>query len=103
MVFESQWLAVGAFATLMTLAWLFVQQRLTTTTAFAGIAWSWMALTGGGVTKLGESGTVVEASVGSLQFLCALFAILSFAALMLSRFGHYPPDEETRLTEARNV
>jgi len=51
---------------------------------------------------MGEFGTVVEAGVGSLQFVCALFAILSFAALMLSRFGHYPPDD-TALTEARNV
>lgn len=88
------WLAVGAVATILTLCWLFVEKRILVTSGLAGGLWSWMALVGGDVTRLLESGARASTTLTSLRYLLAAMAILSLFAMTMYYFGYYPPDEE---------
>jgi len=88
---ESHWLLVAGFAMSMTVAWLFLPKRITTTSALAGAAWAYAALTGGQLTRITEDGTEIAVSIGELQYFCTLLAVLSFLALILYRFDAYPP------------
>lgn len=94
MVVEAHWFAVGAFATLMTLAWLFIEKRITTTSALSAICWSFMAITGGNLTRYTQTGAEISLDAGVLQYACTALAMLSFLALALYRFDHYPPRED---------
>jgi formate hydrogenlyase subunit 3/multisubunit Na+/H+ antiporter MnhD subunit len=91
MVAELHWFAVGAFSMFMTAAWLFSDRRITITGLFSAIGWSWMAVTGGDITRYTESGTEIALSVDELQYLCSALALLSFLAVVLYQFDHYPP------------
>ena len=90
---QSLWLALGVFALVMTLAWLFVDtRRVTVTTGLAFGAWATMALTGGDVTRVLEDGTRLATDIPELQYISAALALLSALALILHVFGHYPPE-----------
>lgn len=94
MVAETHWFAVGGFSLLMTVGWLFAERRINATAMLAVIGWSWMALTGGSLTRYTETGTEIALDVGALQYLCTLLAILSALVLILRYFGHYPPRDD---------
>ena len=94
MVSESQWLAVGGFASVMTLAWMFADRRITVTGLMAGLSWAWMAMLADDVTKYTDSGTEVSASAGSLAYFCIAMSFLSFLAVVLYQFGQYPPERD---------
>lgn len=91
---ETHWMLLAGFALSMTLAWLFIERRITTTTILAGVGWSLASLTGGNLTRITNDGTEVAVDVGVLQYVCTFLALLSFMALLLSRFGHYPPTDD---------
>jgi hypothetical protein len=92
---ELHWLAVGAFSTAFTFAWLFAGERITVTTLFATAGWSWMSVTGGDLTRYTEGGTEIAISSTSLQYLTVALALLSLLALLMHQFGHYPPDDDS--------
>lgn len=98
---ETAWLALGAFATLFTLLWLLVDDRITTTAGVAAISWLLWALLGGSVYRVTQTGETVAAGAPGLDYLgYGLFAF-SLLALFLHQFGVYPPSrEDTRDTEA---
>lgn len=100
---ELHWLALGAFATALTFAWLFVEKRTTTTTIISATCWSVMALSGNSLERITETGSRVSADVGFLVWLCTLLAVLSMLAAVLFQFGHYPPeDNDMTQTEVNN-
>jgi len=88
------WFAIAGFALVMTLAYLFIERRITMTGMMAGILWSYAALTGEAVYKITESGEQVSMPVGNIQYLALVLALLSFLAVILYRFGHYPPKDD---------
>lgn len=92
MVAVIHWYAVGVFATIMTLAWLFVDVRVTFTTLFAGAGWGYMALTGSNVEKVLQDGSTTSIGDPSLQLFVGALAALSILASVLYRFGLYPPE-----------
>lgn len=93
MVLQSTWLAVGAFATLMTVAYLFrPRERVTFSSLFAGVGWAWMAFVAGNVETLAPgTGEAVSASEPSLQYVLTALALLSWTVTLLYRFDEYPP------------
>ena len=109
MVAEMHWFAVAAFATLMTAAWLYVDRRITTSAALAAVTWSWLSVTGDSLVRYTQTGAEIQLSVGTLQYVTALLALLSLLALVLKRFGHYPPtdsqdsDTDTPISNTTNV
>lgn len=97
MVVAEHWWAVVIFALIMTLAWLFIEERVTTTALLAGASWSFAALTGGNLTRYEVSNAEVvtyNLSVGYVQYIAVFLALLSFLVLLLYRFGLYPPEED---------
>jgi len=88
------WLAVGIFSTAMTGGWLYAGRRLTVSTLLAGVGWSWLTVTGGSVTLITDTGSRVALKMVSLQYLTVALALLSFLALIMHQFGHYPPDSD---------
>jgi hypothetical protein len=88
------WFAVAGFALLMTLSWLFINRRITMTGVMAGILWSYAALTGDAVYRITETGEQVSMPVGNIQYLTLVLALYSFLAVILYRFGHYPPTDD---------
>lgn len=97
MVVASHWWAVVVFAMVMTVAWLFVEDRVTTTALLAGAAWSFAALTGGNLTRHAVSNgdhMTYTVSVGYIQYIAVFLALLSFLVLLLYRFGLYPPEDD---------
>lgn len=91
---ESHWFALGGFSMLMTLGWLFVEERVTTTAALAAGGWAYMALTADSLVRYTDTGTEIAVSAGSLAYFCTALALLSLLALLLYRFGLYPPQED---------
>jgi len=91
---ESHWMAVGAFSLVMTLGWLFVDVRVTTTGLLAAMGWITMALTGDTLERITQDGSRVDASAGVLVWLCTALAILSLLAVLLYQFDAYPPETE---------
>lgn len=90
---QTYYLAVLGIAGVATLAWLFVELRVNVTAFIAFIAWTMLAVYGGGVEKLLDDGTRVEAAVpAEVRWLLFGLAILSFLALALYQLGVYPPD-----------
>lgn len=91
------WLALGVFASVLTLLYLVVtpRQRVYFTSGFAGIAWLTMAFTAPGVQRMTESGEVVTAGLGiPIQYFVGLLGLLSLTVTILYRLGEYPPPEK---------
>jgi len=93
-VIGTQWWAIVVFSFVMTLAWLFVDKRVTTTALLAGAGWSFAVLTGGKLTYTTEAGIRYYNNVGEIRYFALFMALLSFMVLILYRFGHYPPEED---------
>jgi hypothetical protein len=99
---QSIWLVTGVFSTTMLLAWLFIDKRVTTTGLLSAGGWATMALTGGSLEVIGQSGSRIATQAGPLQYFCTLLALLSLLAVILHRFGHYPPPTD-RTERTQNV
>jgi hypothetical protein len=99
---QSYWLALGVFALLMTVGWLFrPTERVTFTSLFAAAGWALMAITASDLERLTEGGDRVAAGLGlSPQLFLTALALLSMLAALLYRLDAYPPDEG--LTEETN-
>jgi hypothetical protein len=100
---ELHWLAVGVFSLTMTAAWLFAEKRIVVTSLLAGAGWSWMALTGDALTRYTNTGTEIQLQAGPLIYLCLALAVVSFLALGLTIWGHYPPPEDNPTEVEPNV
>lgn len=94
MVAEAHWFAVGGFALLMTLSWLFADRRIMVTSLFATAGWSWMAFTASGVVRYTESGTEIALELGAIQYIVLGLALLSGLVPILYYFDHYPPRQD---------
>jgi len=94
MVAQAYWFAMGGFTTLMTFAWLFIERRVTSTGLFAGIGWSFLAVTGNDIHRFTETGAEIQVPLGNLQYFCAGMAFLSFFAVLAYRYGHFPPKDD---------
>jgi len=101
MVAESLWLAASALATLMTIAWLFVPIRIVLTGLLAGGTWAFVAVSGGSITRYTQTGAEIAIDAGVLQYLATGLAVLSFTAVVMHLFGHYPPDSEGETDPSR--
>jgi len=91
---ETHWILLVGFAFLMSVAWLFIERRITTTSALAGVTWALAALTGGNLTRITQDGSEVAVSVDELQYICTIMAVLSLMVLILYRFDAYPPNAD---------
>jgi len=95
MVAELHWLAVGVFSLVMTMGWLYrPTERMTVAALLSTAGWSWMALTAQTLVRYTETGEPIDVAAGSLAYFPAFLALLSILALVLYRFGHYPPRED---------
>lgn len=94
MVVESHWFAVAAFSMIFTLGWLFVEKRVTTTAMLAAAGWSFCAFTAQSLTRITQTGAEVSVPAGSLAYFCIALALVSLLALVLYRFGLYPPTDD---------
>lgn len=91
---QTHLLALGLFATLMTLCWLFVPKRTTFTSLMAFLAWSLIAYYGAEAERITTDGTRVDAAFPEgLQWFLVAIALLSALCFVLYRFGAYPPNE----------
>lgn len=98
---QSYYFLVAVLAGVATLAWLFVEQRVTVTAFIAFVCWTILAVYGGGVEKLLDDGTRAEAAVPTeVRFVLFGLAIFSFLALSLYQLGVYPPDTSEPYHEA---
>jgi len=91
------WLALGAFATLLTTYWLVIQprERVYFTAGMSGLAWLTMAYTAPSVQKMTETGQAAAYEIGlTVQFFVGLLGILSLLVVILYRLGEYPPPED---------
>jgi len=100
---ELLWLAVAAFSALMTGGWLYASRRITVTTLLAGVGWAWLTVTGGSVERITQDGSRVALEMVSLQYLTVALALLSFLALIMHQFGHYPPTDDADSQVNANV
>jgi uncharacterized membrane protein len=91
---QTYWLAMAVLATLLTFAWLFVERRIYMTGLFSGLIWLFLALTGDDVYRITETGEQVAAPVGVIQYFTLSVGLLSFLAVILYHYDHYPPDED---------
>lgn len=92
-MYQTYYLALGLFAGVLTLAWLFIEARVTVTSFLAMVSWALLAVLGGSVEKLLDDGTTAAAPVpDTVRWLLFGLALLSFIALALYQLGVYPPD-----------
>lgn len=88
---ELSWLALGAFATIWTLLWLLVEDRITTSAAVATLSWLVFAFLGGNVVRVTQTGETVAVGAPAFEYLGWALFVLSLLALFLNLWGVYPP------------
>jgi len=96
-MFLVMWVALGAFALLMTLFWAFwsPDERVYFSAGFGGLAWLTMAWMAPGVERMTDAGEVIGAEIGlPIQMLTGLLGVLSLVVLFLYRFDEYPPVDD---------
>ena len=88
--------ALGAFASILTLAWLFLDdRRVTFTSGLSFTLWAYLALSTGDLTVFDPTGGQTPAPLpDEYRMILALLAMLSLLAFILYRVGIYPPTEE---------
>jgi hypothetical protein len=97
---QTYWLALGGFATLMTLLWMFaLRDELYVEAAFSTGAWGLMAFAAPDVQTLTEAGERVAASTGEpVQLFTGALAVICGLVLVLHHWDLYPVERaaETR-------
>jgi hypothetical protein len=83
------WLALGAFATLWTVAYTVYHTHVRLSAGLAAVSWTVLAVTGGQVETLAQDGSRVDTGVPELQLVAALAALVSALVLLLYP-DHYP-------------
>lgn len=83
------YLAIGAFASVMTWAYAIREQATVFTTSMATVAWALLALTRDLELPAGDGSTIVY-DVGAARWLLAALALLSLVAMIASILGMYP-------------
>jgi hypothetical protein len=92
-MYQTYYLALGLFAGVITLAWLFIEERVTVTAFLSMVSWALLAVLGGSVDVMLDNGAVEPAPVpDTVRWLLFGLALLSFIALALYQLGVYPPD-----------
>lgn len=86
-----QWYLLFACASVLTLAWLFVEQNVAFSTILAAALWFITAYTGGDLTRITDSGTEVATAAPELQYVALALGLVSLLARFLYSFGEYPP------------
>jgi len=91
------YIAIGAFATVMTWGYAVREQAAVFTTSIATVAWSVLALQRD-VTVVASNGSTTALEMGAVRFLLAALALLSLVAFVGAVLGIYPeshPDDDT--------
>lgn len=88
------WLALGLLATAFTFAWVLGHDRIYVKAGISLGSWALVAITGGDVYHVTDSGVETALDVGEIQYFAAGLAVLSFIVLLLYRFDEYPPRRE---------
>lgn len=89
---QSLWLALGVFATIWTLVWMLVDDRITASSAVAAISWLVWSFVGGNVEAVTSSGGTVAVGAPPFEYLGFIMFALSALALFLNLWGVYPPE-----------
>lgn len=86
----------GVIALLFTVAYLyFPERRVPVSGTIAFLLWGMLALQGGDIRRLEQSGTKYAAPIpDELRFVLAALAIISLLAVVLYTLGVYPPERE---------
>jgi hypothetical protein len=90
----SIYLAVFAFASLATMIWAVVEVRIPLFSVVSVFAWLLLAFEGAQVTKHAQDGTAITTELPYVQLFCGLMAFSSAIALILYRFGEFPPSND---------
>jgi hypothetical protein len=84
------WVSAGV----LTLAWLFLPMRITTTSALSMGIWFWLALTGDSLVKYTQTGTEIAVTAPGLQYPALALGVLSLLVVLFNWFGLYPPEDD---------
>lgn len=90
----SIFLAIFAFATLSTLIWAVLEVRIPLFGIASVFAWVLLAFEGAEVTKHAQDGTAISTELPYVQMFCGLMAFASAVAILLYRFGEFPPSND---------
>lgn len=99
-MYSGVYLALFALACGATYVYVVQEEAVVFSSAIAGATWSLLAVTGGGVEVVTDSG-VETMSLGAAQHLFLGLAVLSIIALIGSVMGYYPTDPEIHNNEFR--
>lgn len=102
-MYQSNWFIIVGIATIMTLAWMFVDARTPMTAGLSFISWGLAALQSGNLTKMLDDGTTADVSaIPQFRYFLLAMALLSLLTLILYQVGVYPPEgTETQPTDAK--
>jgi hypothetical protein len=94
---ETHWFALVAVAGILTLAWLFVEERLFVTTGLSTALYAIAFFAAPGVEKLLRDGTRVPIGDDLLmwQWITLAFGLLSALAFFGYYWGVYPPETDS--------
>lgn len=90
---ESHWFALFAAASVLTLAWLFVESNVAFSTMLAAGLWFLLAYTGGDLTRYSDCCTH-QVAAPELQYVALALGLASLLARFLYSLGEYPPNTQ---------
>jgi len=90
----SIYLALFGFATIATLIWSVLEVRIPLMGIVSVFAWVLLAFQGAEVTQYTQDGTAITTDVPYFQMFCGLMAFASAVAILLYRFGEFPPSNQ---------
>jgi hypothetical protein len=93
---QPYYLGAAVVALLATAAFLYrPTERVPVTATVAFLLWGWLALQGGDVTVIDDTGATQAVPVpDELRIIMAILAVLSLVAVALYGIGAYPPELE---------
>jgi len=94
-MWQSNWFALTAFATLLTAAWLVIQprERVYLTSGLSFLSWSTAAVAAPSLRRRTLDGAAVNVGAPSLQYITAGMALVSLLVFALYYFELYPADD----------
>lgn len=93
-MFRTYWLALGAFAMVMMLLWMFApRDRTYLTSVLAFGAWAIMAFTAETLETVSSGAIVAAPASREVALFCGVLAALSGVVGVLYHFDHYPPEK----------